>query len=78
MLQGGLLRRMILLRIWSEMMELKKLTLQDGEHIRIGMDLELSIRITRHGDKLKIVGPHNSEATTAILTRSGLKMTREI
>ena len=59
-------------------MELKKSTLQDGESIRIGVDLELSVRITRHCDTLKIEGPVNCASTTAILTRSGLKLTREI
>ena len=59
-------------------MELKKLTLRDGESIRIGADLELSVRSTRHGDKLKIEGPLNCAETTAILTYEGLKLTREI
>ena len=59
-------------------MELNRLTLQDGEQIKIQADLELSIRITRYGDKLKIEGPFNCEATTAILTRDGLKLTEEI
>lgn len=59
-------------------MELKKLTLQDGESIRIGADLELSVRITRHGDNLKIEGPFNCADTTAILTREGLKLTEKI
>ena len=57
-------------------MELKKLTLQDGEQIKIGVDSELSIMITRYGDKLKIEGPFNSSDTAAILTRSGLKITQ--
>ena len=59
-------------------MELKRLTLKDGEQIRIVADLELSVLITRHGDKLKLEGPFNCTETTAILTRSGLKLTREI
>ena len=59
-------------------MELKKLTLKDGEQIRIVADLELSVLITRHGDKLKLEGPFNCTETTAILIRSGLKLTREI
>lgn len=59
-------------------MELRRLTLQDGEYIRIGADLELSVRITRHGDTLKLEGPFNNDDTTAILSRSGLKITREI
>lgn len=59
-------------------MKLKKLTLQDGESIRIGADLVLSVCITRHGDVLKIEGPVNCASTTAILTRSGLKLTRGI
>jgi len=59
-------------------MELKKLTLQDGESIRIGADLELSVLITRHGDTLKIAGPFNCADTTAILTREGLKLTRKV
>ena len=59
-------------------MELKKLNLKDGEQIKIGADLELSIIITRYGDKLKIEGPHNCLSETAILTRSGLKLTRKI
>jgi hypothetical protein len=61
----------------GEMMELKKLTLQDGEQIDIGADIELSVTITRHGDSLKIEGPVNCISTTAILTRSGLKLTRK-
>ena len=60
------------------MMELKKLTLKDGEQIRIVADPELSVLITRHGDKLKLEGPLNCAETTAILTRSGLKLTRGI
>lgn len=59
-------------------MELRKLTLQDGESIRVGADLELSVTITRHGDNLKIEGPFNCTSGTAILTRDGLKLTKEI
>ena len=59
-------------------MELKRLTLKDGEQIRIVADLELSVLITRHGDKLKLEGPFNCTETTAILSRLGLKLTREI
>ena len=59
-------------------MELKKLTLQDGEQIRIVADPELSVLITRHSDKLKLEGPFNCTETTAILTRSGLKLTDKI
>ena len=55
-------------------MELRKLNLKDGEQITIGADLELSITITRYGDKLKIEGPYNGLSTTAILTREGLKI----
>ena len=57
-------------------MKLNRLTLQDGESIKIQADLELSLRITRCGDKLKIEGPFNCASTTAILTREGLKLTR--
>jgi hypothetical protein len=60
------------------MMELKKLTLKDGEQIRIVADIELSVLITRHGDKLKLEGPFNCASTTATLTRSGLKLTDKI
>ena len=58
-------------------MELKRLTLKDGEQIRIVVDLELSVFITRYGDKLKLEGPFNNAKTTAILTRSGLKLTEK-
>lgn len=59
-------------------MELKRLTLKDGEQIDIEADIELSVTITRHGDCLKIEGPVNCASTTAILTRSGLKLTKAI
>lgn len=59
-------------------MNLSKLMLQDGEQIQIGADLELSVWITRYGDKLKIEGPLNCASSTAILTRDGFKMTREL
>ena len=59
-------------------MELRKLNLKDGEQIKIGADCELSITITRYGDKLKIQGPAYSETSTAIMSREGLKLTRGI
>ena len=59
-------------------MELRRLNLKDGEQIAIGADIELSITITRCGDKLKIEGPYNGLSETAILTRSGLKLTRAL
>lgn len=59
-------------------MELKKLTLQDGEQIRIGADTELSVWLTRYGDSLRIEGPFNNRSTTAILTRDGLQTTMKV
>ena len=58
-------------------MELKRLTLKDGEQIRVGADLELSIIITRYGDKLRVDGPFNNNSVTALLSKDGFKITRQ-
>ena len=52
--------------------------LEDRGHIRIGINNELSIIITRCGDTLKIEGPFNNKLTTAILTNDGLKTTMKV
>lgn len=56
-------------------MNLSKLYLEDGEQIRIGIDREVCMWITRYGDKLKIEGPLNNTKSTAILSSDGLKLT---
>jgi len=56
-------------------MNLNKLHLKDGEQIRIGIDREVCMWITRYGDKLKIEGPLNNTKSTAILSSGGLKLT---
>ena len=56
-------------------MNLDKLYLKDGEQIRIGIDREACMWITRYGDKLKIEGPFNKTKSTAILSSDGLTLT---
>ena len=56
-------------------MNLSKLYLEDGEQIRIGIDREVCMWITRYGNKLKIEGPLNNAKSTAILSSDGLKLT---
>ena len=56
-------------------MNLRKLHLEDGEQIKIGVDREVCMWITRYGDKLKVEGPLNNMKSTAMLSKDGLKLT---